>query len=195
MTAERLPEAAPRLEELVRELLLQLGEDPSRDGLAGTPSRVARSLQFLTNGSRQDPVEILRGALFPSDVDQMVLLRDLEFYSLCEHHMLPFYGRCHIAYVPDGKIVGLSKLGRVVDSLSRRLQVQERLTAEIAGAIQQAVQPKGVGVVMEAHHLCMMMRGVEKQASLAVTSCMLGRFKQDARTRGEFLQLIKERNA
>ncbi len=183
------------LEGLVRELLGSLGEDPARPGLAETPSRVARSLRFLTQGQQQDPVALLREALFESDADQMVLLRDLEFYSLCEHHMLPFYGRCHIAYIPDGQIVGLSKLGRVVDLLSRRLQVQERLTTQVAEAIQEAVQPRGVGVVMEAHHLCMMMRGVEKQTSLAVTSCMVGRFRQDARTRGEFLQLIKERHA
>jgi GTP cyclohydrolase I len=182
------------LESHVRALIAELGEDTDRRGLSDTPARVARSLRFLTEGARLDPVALLREALFDSDVDQMVVLRDLEFYSLCEHHMLPFYGRCHIAYIPDGSIVGLSKLGRVVDLLSRRLQVQERLTAQVAEAIQEAVRPKGVGVVMEAHHLCMMMRGVEKQTSLAVTSCMLGRFRQDARTRGEFLQLIKEKN-
>jgi GTP cyclohydrolase IA len=195
MTAQ--PHARPErsLEELVREMLRHLGEDPDRGGLDETPARVARSLQFLTRGAKEDPVALLQGALFESDVDQMVVLRDVEFYSLCEHHLLPFYGRCHIAYVPDGQIVGLSKLGRVLDALSRRLQVQERLTSQVAEAIQLAVRPKGVGVVMEAHHLCMMMRGVEKQTSLAVTSCMLGKFKQDARTRGEFLQLIKESNA
>jgi GTP cyclohydrolase I len=183
------------LEPHLRAVLTELGEDIDRPGLGETPARVARSLRFLTEGARQDPVALLREALFESDVDQMVALRDVEFYSLCEHHLLPFYGRCHIAYIPDGHIVGLSKLGRVVDVLSRRLQVQERLTAQVAEAVQEAVGPKGVGVVMEAHHLCMMMRGVEKQTSLAVTSCMLGRFRQDARTRGEFLQLIKEKNA
>ena len=181
------------LEGLVRSVLEALGEDPGRDGLEETPARVARSLRFLTSGAAEDPVEMLRGALFASDVDEMVVLKDVEFYALCEHHLLPFYGRCHIAYVPDGQIVGLSKLGRVVDSFSRRLQVQERLTAQVAEAVQDAVKPKGVGVVMEAHHLCMMMRGVEKQASMAVTSSMLGRFRQDARTRGEFLELIRDR--
>lgn len=183
------------LPELVQQLLVELGEDPDREGIRETPARVALSLQFLTKGTAEDPVGLLRGALFESQVDQMVVLRDVEFYSLCEHHLLPFYGRCHIAYLPDGQVVGLSKLARVLDSFSRRLQVQERLTSQVAEAIQEAVRPKGVGVVMEAHHLCMMMRGVEKQTSLAVTSCMLGRFKNDARTRGEFLQLIKEKNA
>lgn len=179
------------MQSLVLGILEQLGENPEREGLAETPGRVARSLRFLTGGYAEDPVEMLRTALFDSDVDQMVVVKDLEFYSLCEHHLLPFYGRCHIAYIPDGHIVGLSKLGRVVDAFSRRLQVQERLTGEIAGAIQEAVRPRGVGVVMEAHHLCMMMRGVEKQTSRAVTSNMLGRFRQDPRTRGEFLQLIR----
>ena len=183
----------PELEDLVRDVLTGLGEDPTRDGLEGTPARVARSLRFLTRGYADDPVALLEGALFESDVDEMVVLKDVEFYSICEHHLLPFYGRCHIAYVPDGRIVGLSKLARVVDLFGRRLQVQERLTSQVAEAIATTVRPKGVGVVMEAHHLCMMMRGVEKQASLAVTSCMLGRFRQDARTRGEFLQLIKDR--
>jgi GTP cyclohydrolase IA len=185
----------PGLQDLVHQILVELGEDPEREGIRETPDRVASSLQFLTRGAQEDPIALLRGALFDSDVDQMVVLKDVEFYSLCEHHLLPFYGRCHIAYLPDGQIVGLSKLGRVIDAFSRRLQVQERLTSQVAEAIQEAVQPKGVGVVMEAHHLCMMMRGVEKQTSLAVTSCMLGRFKRDARTRGEFLQLIKEKNA
>ncbi len=182
---------ADRVEELVRGLLEQVGEDTSRPGLRDTPARVARSLAFLAGGYDQQPVEMLRSALFSSDIDQMVVVKDVEFYSLCEHHLLPFHGRCHIAYIPDGQIVGLSKLGRVVDAFSRRLQVQERLTAEIAGAVQEAVRPKGVGVVMEAHHLCMMMRGVEKQTSRAVTSSMLGRFRQDPRTRGEFLELIR----
>ena len=180
-----------RLPQLVADLLREIGEDPSRPGLAGTPERVARSLGFLTEGNAADPVAMLRGALFESDVDEMVLVKGVEFYSLCEHHLLPFYGRCHIAYIPDGRIVGLSKLARVVDAFSRRLQVQEQLTAQIAAAIQEAVAPKGVGVVMEAHHLCMMMRGVQKQAAEAVTSCMLGKFRQDPRTRAEFLQLIK----
>jgi GTP cyclohydrolase I len=184
-------EPAPDLAPAVRAILEGLGEDPAREGLLETPARVAESLRFLTSGYAEDPVELLRGALFGSDVDEMVVVKDVEFYSLCEHHLLPFYGRCHLAYIPDGKIVGLSKLARVVDAFSRRLQVQERLTAQIAGAVQEAVQPKGVGVVMEAHHLCMMMRGVEKQTSRAVTSNMLGKFRQDARTRGEFLELIR----
>jgi GTP cyclohydrolase I len=178
-------------QDAVRRLLEAVGEDADRAGLVGTPGRVARSLEFLTNGYKEDPEAILRAALFESDVDEMVVVKDMEFYSLCEHHMLPFYGRCHVAYVPNGQIVGLSKLGRVVDAFSRRLQVQERLTAEIAGAVEAAVRPKGVGVVMEAHHLCMMMRGVQKQGSLAATSCMLGLFKKDARTRAEFLNLIR----
>jgi len=179
------------MEDLIRQLLRQLGEDPGREGLLDTPRRVAESLGFLTQGYSIDPAETLTGALFESDADEMVVVRDVEFYSLCEHHLLPFYGRCHIGYVPDGKIVGLSKLARAVDAFSRRLQVQERLTAQIARAISDAVRPKGVGVVMEADHLCMMMRGVEKQSSRAVTSCMLDRFRTDARTRGEFLQLIR----
>ena len=179
------------LQEIVLGLLREVGEDPAREGLSETPARVARSLRFLTSGYGEDPDSLLRGALFSSDVDEMVVLKNVEFYSLCEHHLLPFYGQCHIAYIPDGQIVGLSKLGRVVDAFSRRLQVQERLTAEIAEAVREAVRPKGVGVVMEAHHLCMMMRGVEKQTSRAVTSNMLGRFRQDARTRGEFLELIR----
>ncbi|GAC1580671.1 MAG: GTP cyclohydrolase I FolE [Candidatus Dormibacteria bacterium] len=185
-------EGTGELPGLVRQVLEELGEDPGRPGLEDTPARVAGSLRFLTAGAREDPVELLRGALFGSDVDEMVLVKGLEFYSLCEHHMLPFFGRCHIAYIPDGRIVGLSKLGRAVDAFSRRLQVQEQLTAQIAAAIADAVAPKGVGVVVEARHLCMMMRGVEKQAAEAVTSCMLGSFRQDPRTRSEFLQLIRK---
>ena len=178
-------------EEAVRQLLEGIGEDPERQALQETPRRVAESLRFLTQGVEMDPEAMLREALFDSDADEMVVVKDVEFYSLCEHHLLPFYGRCHVAYVPAGKIVGLSKLGRVVDVFSRRLQVQEQLTMQIAQAINAAVQPKGVGVVMEAHHLCMMMRGVQKQGSLAATSCMLGLFKKDARTRAEFLNLIR----
>jgi GTP cyclohydrolase I len=178
-------------EDAVRQLLEAIGEDTGREGLVKTPGRVARSLDFLTAGYQEDPQAILQGALFASDVDEMVVVKDMEFYSLCEHHLLPFYGRCHVAYIPNGQIVGLSKLGRVVDVFSRRLQVQERLTTEIASAVNTAVQPKGVAVVMEAHHLCMMMRGVQKQGSLAATSCMLGLFKRDARTRAEFLNLIR----
>jgi GTP cyclohydrolase I len=175
----------------VRQLLEEIGADPAKGDLAGTPARVARSLRFLTQGYAEDPVELLRQGSFAAEVDEMVVVKDVEFYSLCRHHLLPFYGRCHLAYVPRGRVVGLSKLGRVVDAFSRRLQVQEELTNQVAAAIDTAVEPKGVGVVMEAYHLCMMMRGVQKQGSQAVTSCMLGIFKKDPRTRAEFLQLIK----
>jgi GTP cyclohydrolase I len=181
---------APAVTSIVRALLMELGEDPSRDGLRGTPERVARSMAFLTEGYGLDPRAAVGPAIFEAAYDEMVVVRDIEVYSLCEHHLLPFYGRCHIAYLPDGKIVGLSKLARLTDVFARRLQVQERLTTEIAEALEDILTPKGVGVVIEAHHLCMMMRGVEKQNSLAVTSCMLGRFKTDARTRSEFLSLI-----
>jgi GTP cyclohydrolase I len=178
-------------EAAVRQLLIEIGEDPDAGDLAATPARVARSLEFITQGYTEDPVEMLRKGSFASDIDEMVAVKDVEFYSLCRHHLLPFYGRCHIAYLPSGTIVGLSKLGRVVDAFSRRLQVQEELTKQVATAIDEAVSPKGVGVVMEAHHLCMMMRGVQKQNSKAVTSYMLGTFRRDSRTRAEFLQLIK----
>jgi GTP cyclohydrolase IA len=190
-TVSRAPDPGDEAAEAVRSLIAAVGEDPERDGLVATPRRVAESLRFLTQGYDKDPVAMLRGALFESDADEMVVVKDMEFYSLCEHHLLPFYGRCHVAYLPGGSIVGLSKLGRAVDIFSRRLQVQERLTMQIAEAIEEAVRPKGVGVVMEAHHLCMMMRGVQKQGSLAATSCMLGTFKRDARTRAEFLTLIR----
>ncbi len=184
------PSASPEIEANVRELLGLLGEDPDRDGLVNTPSRVARSWAFLTAGYSIDPRAVVGDALFEADYDEMVVVRDVEVYSLCEHHLLPFYGRVHIAYLPSEKIVGLSKLARLAEVYARRLQVQERLTKEIATAINDILEPKGVGVVMEAKHLCMMMRGVEKQESAAVTSCMLGRFRTDARTRGEFLSLI-----
>lgn len=183
--------ANPVVSGLIRSLLTELGEDPDRDGLIKTPDRVARSYAFLTRGYDIDPREVVNNALFEAEYDEMVVVRDVEVYSLCEHHMLPFFGRCHIAYLPDGKIVGLSKLARLADLYARRLQVQERLTTEIATAISDVLQPKGVGVVIEAQHLCMMMRGAEKQNSMATTSCMLGRFKDDARTRSEFLSLIR----
>ena len=176
--------------ETVRELLRQLGEDPQRDGLRRTPERVARSLAFFTQGYEIDPRAVVGDAVYEAAYDEMVVVKDVEVYSLCEHHLLPFFGRCHIAYLPRGKIVGLSKLARLVEVYARRLQAQERLTTEIATAIRDVLQPRGVGVVIEAHHLCMMMRGVEKQNSLAVTSCMLGGFRTDARTRSEFLSLI-----
>jgi GTP cyclohydrolase I len=179
---------------MVRTMLEALGEDAGRDGLRATPDRVARSLAFLTSGYAMDPRAVVGEALFEAEYDEMVTLH-LEVYSLCEHHLLPFFGRCHIAYLPSGKIVGLSKLARLAEVYARRLQVQERLTTEIANAIEEILEPKGVGVVIEAQHLCMMMRGVEKQHSSAVTSCMLGRFRTDARTRSEFLSLIGKNGA
>ena len=175
---------------LVGRLLRRLGEDPTREGLLRTPERVARSLEFLTAGHAQDPHEVVRGALFEEPYSEMVVVRDIVLYSLCEHHMLPFFGRAHVAYVPDGRIVGLSKLPRVVDVLARRLQVQERLTMEIADTLDEVLAPQGVGVVLEAAHLCMMMRGVQKQNSRTVTSSMRGVFLTDQRTRSEFLRLI-----
>jgi GTP cyclohydrolase I len=182
--------ASPALIELVTQLLGEIGEDADRDGLVKTPERVARSLAFLTHGYKVDPRDVVGSALFEAEYDEMVVVRDVEVYSLCEHHLLPFFGRCHIAYLPGAKIVGLSKLARLADLYARRLQVQERLTTEIATAINDILEPKGVGVVIEARHLCMMVRGAEKQNSFATTSCMLGRFKTDARTRAEFLSLI-----
>ena len=186
---EDLP-ASPALASIVRSLLAELGEDFNRPGLRETPDRVARSLSFLTHGYAVQPRDVVGDALYEAEYDEMVVVRDVEIYSLCEHHLLPFFGRCHIAYLPNDKIVGLSKLARLVEVFARRLQVQERLTTEIANSIEEILEPKGVGVVIEAHHLCMMMRGIEKQNSLAVTSCMLGQFRTDARTRTEFLSLI-----
>lgn len=180
-----------KTEELIRQLLINYGEDPNREGLLETPGRVERSYDFLLSGYREDPDEVIQSAVFEEDFNEMVLVKDIEVYSLCEHHILPFFGKCHIAYIPNGKIVGLSKLPRIVDLFSRRLQVQERLTQQIAQCIDRAIQPDGVGVVIEAQHLCMMMRGVEKQRSLTTTSCMLGSFKEDHRTRYEFLSLIR----
>jgi GTP cyclohydrolase I len=175
---------------LIENLLLRLREDPTREGLLRTPDRVARSLDFLTSGYDQNIGQVLNGAIFEETYSEMVVVKDIELYSLCEHHLLPFYGRAHVAYVPDGRVVGLSKLPRLVDVFSRRLQVQERLTAEIAEALDEALTPQGVGVVIEAAHLCMMMRGVQKQNSQTVTSSMRGVFLTDQRTRSEFLQLI-----
>lgn len=174
----------------IRKMLELLGEEPQRKGLKDTPDRVARSLQFLTQGYGMDPREVIGEAIFDADYDEMVLVRDVEVYSLCEHHLLPFFGRCHIAYLPDKKIVGLSKLARLVEVYARRLQVQENLTTQIATAIEDILKPRGVAVVIEAQHLCMMMRGVEKQNSSMVTSCLLGHFRDDARTRSEFLSLM-----
>jgi GTP cyclohydrolase IA len=182
------------LEALTRELLIRLGEDPTREGLVRTPERIANAYQYLTKGYREDPAEILNGALFSVDYDEMVIVKDIEMFSLCEHHMLPFFGKVHIAYIPKGKVLGLSKLPRLVEVFARRLQVQERLTVEIAEAIQRAIHPLGVGVVIEARHLCMMMRGVEKQHSATVTSSMIGAFRAQ-QTRQEFLALIREKNS
>ncbi|MGH9505857.1 MAG: GTP cyclohydrolase I FolE [Terriglobales bacterium] len=178
-------------EDQVRELLRHLGEDPSREGLARTPQRALQALEFLTSGYRSDLGKVLHGALFSVAYDEMVIVRDIEVFSLCEHHLLPFFGRCHIAYLPHGKVIGLSKIPRLVDVFARRLQVQERLTTQIAETIQDLIHPRGVGVVMEARHLCMMMRGVEKQHSSAVTSAMLGGFRSNLETRNEFLSLIR----
>ena len=179
------------LEELARELLVRLGEDPGRDGLLRTPERMARALEYLTKGYQGDPESILKGALFEVSYDEMVIVKDIEMFSLCEHHLLPFFGKVHVAYIPKGKVIGLSKIPRLVDIFARRLQVQERLTTQIAETIQRAIEPQGVGVVIESRHLCMMMRGVEKQHSSAVTSSMLGVFRREQETRDEFLSLIR----
>jgi GTP cyclohydrolase I len=178
------------IEEHVRAILAHIGEDPSRQGLGKTPARVAKSLRFLTQGYAQCHETILNGALFDEEVDELVLVRDIELYSMCEHHMLPFYGKAHVAYLPKGKIIGLSKIPRIVDCFARRLQVQERLTTQIARCLESYLHPRGVGVVIEARHLCMMMRGVEKQNSLATTSCLLGDLRDDSKTRAEFMSLI-----
>ena len=179
------------IEELVTGMLTALGEDPRREGLVRTPGRVARSMRFLTGGYRRDPIQILNNAVFEESYDEMVLVKDIEFYSLCEHHLLPFFGRIHVAYIPDGRIVGLSKLPRMVGMFARRLQVQERLTTDVAGAIETVLRPKGVAVVSEAIHLCMMMRGVQQQNAFAITSSLRGEFAHDPKTRAEFMQLIR----
>ena len=181
-------------EEIYRELIYRFDQDPSRDGLLRTPERAAKAMDFLTHGYHQDPKQILTDALFDVEYDEMVIVRDIEMFSLCEHHMLPFFGRVHIAYIPNGKVVGLSKLPRLVDVFARRLQVQERMTRQIADAICDAINPQGVGVVIEARHLCMMMRGVEKQGASTVTSAMLGVFQKQP-TRAEFLALVRDRAA
>ena len=178
------------MEDLIKKLLLKLGENPDREGLQNTPQRVAKSLQFLTSGYRQNIDDIINGAIFTDECDDMVIVKNIEFYSMCEHHLLPFYGKCHIGYIPTGRIFGVSKLARLVDCFARRLQVQERLTRQVANTIRDNINPSGVGVVMEAQHMCMTMRGVEKQESLMVTSCMLGNFRAEQATRTEFLNLI-----
>ena len=183
------------MQDLIRQLLAELGEDPTREGLVNTPKRVEKALKFLTGGYDANVQNVLNGALFTVDYSEMVIVKDIDFYSLCEHHLLPFFGKCHVAYIPTTKVIGLSKIPRLVDVFSRRLQVQERLTNQIADTIKDAVNPMGVAVVMEATHLCMSMRGVEKQNSFCVTSAMLGIFRDNARTRMEFLELIKLRAA
>jgi GTP cyclohydrolase I len=177
----------------IREILKQIGEDPARDGLQNTPNRVDRALRYLTSGYKQDPDELLNSALFDVAYDEMVIVKDIELFSLCEHHLLPFFGKCHVAYLPNGRVVGLSKVARLVDMYARRLQVQERLTMQIAETLNRKIHPRGVAVVVEAQHLCMIMRGVEKQNSVAVTSSMLGAFKDDQNTRNEFLNLVHKR--
>jgi len=186
--------ASADLPELMREMLLRLGEDPERDGLRRTPERMERSMQYLTKGYRENPEETLRGAMFDVAYDEMVIVKDIEMFSLCEHHLLPFFGKVHVAYIPRGKVIGLSKVPRLVDVFARRLQVQERLTTQIAEAIESAIKPQGVGVVIEARHLCMMMRGVEKQHSSTITSAMLGGFREKE-TRDEFLALVRARDS
>ncbi len=179
------------MQSLIRQLLAELGEDPGREGLLNTPKRVQKALTFLTSGYRMNVDEVLNDALFTVDYSEMVIVKDIDFYSLCEHHLLPFFGKCHVAYIPQGRVLGLSKIPRLVDIFARRLQIQERLTNQIAETLREKVDPLGVAVVMEATHLCMSMRGVEKQNSFAATSAMLGVFREDARTRMEFLELIK----
>lgn len=183
------------MKELIRQMLTELGEDPQREGLRDTPERVERSLRFLCSGYQQDPQEIVRKAIFNEECNHMIIVRDIEVYSLCEHHLLPFFGRCHIGYIPKGKVFGVSKLARLVDCFARRLQVQERLTQQVARVVREGVDAEGVGVVIEAQHLCMMMRGVEKQNSRMVTSAMLGSFHNAPATRTEFLALIQMKEA
>ncbi|NNL67497.1 MAG: GTP cyclohydrolase I FolE [Myxococcales bacterium] len=185
------PEKNDPIAPLVEGLLKELGEEPGRDGLERTPVRVAKSLRFLTQGYQQDPLDILNNALFDVTYDEMVIVKDVEFYSLCEHHMLPFFGRAHVAYIPNGKVVGLSKIPRLVEMFARRLQVQERLTSQIAEILEKVLQPKGVAVVLESIHLCMMMRGVSQQNSFAITSSLRGEFESDPKTRSEFMDLLR----
>jgi len=182
-------------EELMREILVRLGEDPDREGLASTPQRVQKAMKFLTKGYQEDPEALLKGALFTVSYDEMVIVKDIEMFSLCEHHMLPFFGKVHVAYIPNGRVIGLSKIPRLVELFSRRLQIQERLTTQIAETIQKVIEPQGVGVVIEARHLCMQMRGVEKQHGQAMTSAMLGAFRENKQTRDEFLSLVRTKNS
>ncbi len=188
------PNGPVDIKDLVSRMLVELGEDPRRNGLLKTPDRVEKMLRFMTQGYQQDIDHLLNGALFPIDYDEMVIVKDIDLFSLCEHHLLPFFGKCHVGYLPNKKVVGLSKIPRVVDAFSRRLQVQERLTVQIAETLQRKLNAHGVGVVIEARHLCMMMRGVEKQNTIAVTSSMLGVFRTQLQTREEFLRLIGRRS-
>src|SRR6201998_3031621 len=192
-TTETPTVTSASFEDLMREIIVRLGEDPAREGLVRTPERVHKAFDFLTKGYREDPEVLLKGALFTVTYDEMVIVKDIEMFSLCEHHMLPFFGKVHVAYIPKGKVIGLSKIPRLVEIFARRLQVQERLTRQIADTIQEAINPQGVGVVIEARHLCMMMRGIEKQHSSTVTSAMVGCFRQKQETRTEFLSLIRNR--
>jgi GTP cyclohydrolase IA len=186
------PDRVAEMERVFGELLDAVGEDRERQGLLKTPGRAARSFEFLTAGYRQTVEEVVNNAIFDSDASEIVMVKDIELYSMCEHHLLPFIGRAHVAYIPNGKVIGLSKVARIVDVFARRLQIQEQLTTQIADALMRSLQPSGVAVVIEAKHLCMMMRGVEKQNSVMKTSCLLGTFKEDARTRGEFLALLAQ---
>lgn len=188
-----VPDATSResITDLVRKMLVRLGEDPNREGLVKTPERFETALRFLTSGYQQEEEKILNGAMFTVCYDEMVVVKDIEIYSLCEHHLLPFFGKCHVAYLPNKKVVGLSKIARLVNMFARRLQIQERLTSQIANAINDHLKPQGVGVIVEARHLCMVMRGVEKQNSMAVTSAMLGQFRDSKQTRDEFLSLVR----
>jgi GTP cyclohydrolase I len=189
--AKSKPRPGDPIPELVESLLVELGEDPDRQGLKATPARVSRALRQLTDGYGVQPEDVVAGAVFDQDYDEMVVVKDISFYSLCEHHMLPFFGRCHVGYLPKGKVVGLSKIPRLVGVFAHRLQLQERLTNDIAEALNSTLLPKGVGVVVEARHLCMEMRGVEKPGGQMITSCMLGTFRRDPRTRSEFLELVR----
>src|SRR5579864_5557253 len=193
-TSEPVSLTSASFQELLREQLVRMGEDPDREGLQRTPERMERALHYLTRGYKEDPEKLLTDALFTVDYDEMVIVKDVEMFSMCVHHLLPFFGKVHVAYIPKGKVIGLSKIPRLIDVFARRLQVQERLTTQIAEAIQHAIQPLGVGVVVEARHLCMMMRGVEKQHSAAVTSSMLGCFRDEQQTRDEFLSLIRQKS-
>lgn len=191
MDAERCPGGLKRLSDMYAQILAEVGEDPQREGLVKTPERAAQAMQFMTQGYRQSVPELLGDAVYEEDADGIVIVRDVEFYSLCEHHLLPFFGKCHVGYLPDKRIIGLSKIPRLVDMFARRLQVQERLTQQIANALQDAIAPLGVAVVMEAAHMCMMVRGVEKQHSSTLSSCVLGAFRRDPATRKEFFDLVQ----